>query len=131
MSNTPAVFNYTAPVAHGLGGLAFGLALATLAGARLPFIANERTAIYALGIAGFTACSLGMAKVAMGLGWTNPITVAGILLGALAMLIVGAVYFGIGLPLITSDRAALIALTAIVGVKVALALLTVWFRARG
>jgi len=49
----------------------------------------------------------------------------------LAMLLVGAVYSGVRLPVITSDRAALIALTAIVGVKVTLALTTLLLRTRG
>ena len=53
------------------------------------------------------------------------------ILGTLALLLVAAVYFGFSLPFIASDRAALIVLTAILGVKVSLALLIVWLKARG
>jgi len=130
-ANVPSVFQWTAPIAHALGGLTFLLALVTLAGVRLPILVNDRTAFYALAAAGFLACSLGMAKIAMEQGWTNPITWTGIILGVLALLLVTAVYFGFSVPFLTSDRDALIALTAIVGVKVALALFTVWLRARG
>lgn len=130
-TNVPIVFHWTAPIAHALGFLTFGLALATLAGVNLPLLLNERTAFYALAAAGFLACSLGMAKISMQQGWTNPITLAGMILGTLAILLVAAVYFGFSLPFVASDRAALIVLTAIIGVKVALALLTVWLRTRG
>lgn len=130
-TNVPSAFHWTAPAARALGALTFGLALVTLAGVQLPILVDDRAAFYALAAAGFLACSLGMAKIAMEQGWTNPITLAGILLGALAMLLVAALYFGFSIPFITGDRAALIALTAIIGVKVALALLAVWIRARG
>lgn len=92
---------------------------------------DERTAFYALAAAVFLACSLGMAKISMEQGWTHPVTLGGMILGTLALLLVAAVYFGFSLPFIASDRAALIALTAILGVKVSLALLIVWLKARG
>jgi hypothetical protein len=71
-----------------------------------------------------------MAKISMHQGWTNTITLAGKFLGALAMLLSAAVYFGFSIPSIASDCAALIILTAIIGVKVALASLPVWLKAR-
>lgn len=130
-SNVPSVFHWTAPIAHTLGAASLGLALVTLAGVKLPIFTNDRAAFYALAAAGFLACSLGMAKIAMEQGWANPITLVGMILGTLAVLLVAAVYFGFSIPFITSDRAALVALTAISGVKVALALRTVWLQARG
>lgn len=130
-TNVPIVFHWTAPIAHALGFLTFGLAILTLTGVKLPILVDERTAFYVLAAAGFLACSLGMAKISIEQGWTHPITLAGMILGTLAMLLVAAVYFGFSLPFITDDRAALIALTAVIGVKVALALLTVWLKARG
>lgn len=130
-TNVPIVFHWTAPIAHTLGFLTFGLALLTLAGVKLPILVDERTAFYALAAAGFLACSLGMAKISMQQGWTHPITLAGMMLGTLALLLVAAVYFGFSLPFIASDRATLIALTAIIGVKVSLALFTVWLKSRG
>lgn len=129
-TNVPSVFQWTAPIAHTLGGLSFVLALVTLTGAKLPILISDRTAFYALAAAGFLACSLGMAKIAMQQGWTNPITLLGMFLGTLAMLLVAAVYFGVSIPFIQSDRAALIALTAIIGIKLALALLTAWPQAQ-
>lgn len=129
-TNVPSIFQWTAPIAHTLGALSFVLGLVTLAGAKLPILINDRAAFYALAAAGFLACSLGMAKIAMEQGWTNPITLVGMILGTLATLLVAAVYFGFSIPSITSDRAALIALIAIIGVKIALALLTVWLRMR-
>lgn len=130
-TNVPIVFHWTAPIAHTLGFLTFGLALLTLVGIQLPILVDDRTAFYALAAAGFLACSLGMAKISMEQGWTSPITLAGMFFGALAMVLVAGVYFGFSIPFIASDRAALIALTVIIGFKVALALLTVWLKARG
>jgi hypothetical protein len=123
-TKVPLVFHWTAPIAHTLGFLTFGMALLTLAGANLPIFAGDRTAFYALAAAGFLACSLGMAKTSMERGWTHPVTWIGMFLGALAMSLVAAVYFGFPLPFIVTDRAALIALTAIIGVKVGLAAFT-------
>ncbi|MEW6405892.1 MAG: hypothetical protein AB1649_29215, partial [Chloroflexota bacterium] len=68
--------------AHTLGFLTFGLALVTLAGVNLPILVNDRAAFYALAAARFFACSLGMAKISMEQGWTDPITIAGMILGA-------------------------------------------------
>lgn len=130
-TNVPAFFHWTAHIAHTLGALTFVLAIITLAGFKVPHLVDDRTAFYALAAAGLLACFLGMAKISMEQGWTNPITLAGMFLGTLALLLVTAVYFGFSVPFITSDRVALVALTVIVGIKVALALLTVWFRTRG
>ncbi|HEY3364860.1 MAG TPA: hypothetical protein VGK74_07410 [Symbiobacteriaceae bacterium] len=53
-------------------------------------------------------------------GWLNPFNLAGIVVGALMLLLMGAVLFRIQVPLITGERTAVIALGMMV-LKVLLA----------
>jgi hypothetical protein len=126
--NTATWLNPSNLIANGLGLVTVLYTLAVLAGTRLPLITSSRTAFYGLAAIGFLMCSVGMGKVATGLGWSHPISIVGIVLGVAALALVAAVAFGIRLPWITSDRAALIVLAGLIAVKWTLALVTAGLR---
>ena len=126
--NTAAWLNPTNLIANGLGGGAVVYTLAVLAGTRLPLITSSRAAFYGLAAIGFAMCTVGMSKIATGLGWIHPISVIGIVLGVAALALMAVVAFGVRLPSITDDRAALIVLAALIAVKWALALVTAGLR---
>jgi len=106
-----------------LGFVAAALVIAVLANARLPMLASPRSAFLALAIIGCVMCPLGMRIETY--GWLNPFNVLGIVIGSLITLLILAVLLGIQLPWIADDRAAIIALAALMIVKVILA----WIRA--
>jgi len=116
--NTQAIsFNWTALLS---GGLGLGAALvvgAHLAGWKVPLIATDRSAFYALAILGFGMCTLSMGQTTTHLGWTHPITIAGVALGVLITLLVVVVLAGWQPLLIANDRVALLILMAAVFVK--------------
>jgi hypothetical protein len=116
-------------IANALGVGAVLYTLAVLAGTRLPLITSGRAAFFGLAAIGFAMCTAGMAKVTSGLGWTHPISLVGMVLGVGALALVGVVTFGIRLPFIASDRAALILLAALIVVKWVLALVAAGLRA--
>jgi hypothetical protein len=126
--NTATWLNPTNLIANGLGAGAVLYTLAVLAGTRLPLITSGRAAFYGLAAIGFAMCTVGMGKVATGLGWAHPISIVGSVLGVTALALVAVVAFGIRLPFITNDRAALIVMAALIAVKWALALATVGMR---
>jgi uncharacterized membrane protein YccC len=116
--NSPAIsFNWTALLSSVLG-LAAALAVgAHLAGWKVPFIATDRTAFYALAVLGFGMCTLSMGQTTTHLGWTHPITIAGVVLGVLIVLLVVVVLAGRQPLWIANDRVALLILTVAVIVK--------------
>jgi hypothetical protein len=102
-----------------LGVLAAALVTAVLAGVRLPMVGSERAAFWILVVVGMTMCALGM-KIDT-YGWLNPFNVLGIVIGSLTTLFTLAIFLGIKRPAIPNDRAAIIALAAMMVVKVILA----------
>lgn len=110
----------TNPLLIILGLLAAGVVAAALTGTRLPWIGSDRAALIALIILGMSMCALGMQTVTY--GWLNPFNLIGILLGALALGGAVAVLAGVRVPYISGDRAAIIALSLLMAVKVALAI---------
>ena len=97
------------------------LVLAVLTGRKVPLISGDRAAFIALAVIGFGMCSIGMGKIATGLGWTHPITIVGIVLGTLIILFVIAMLAGWQVPFIADYRAAFITVAVIGLVKWALA----------
>ncbi|HYF94531.1 MAG TPA: hypothetical protein VD969_20120 [Symbiobacteriaceae bacterium] len=100
-----------------LGLVSAGIAYAGIAGVYL----SQRTALIALMVVGMTLCALGMKPDKY--PFTNPFMIAGSLVGAVALLIGLAGIFGFKLPYVTDARAALIGVTALMALKVAIALL--------
>ena len=104
-----------------LGLLAAGLVFMVLTGRDVPIVGNGAGALLALGIIGIAMCTLGgIGSVQSTLGWTHPLTIAGSILGVLALLVVALPLFGVRLPLIADTRSAVLALAVIMLVKVGL-----------
>ena len=109
------------PIATGiLGVLAAGLVVATLLGVPLPLLGSDRAVLIVLAILGMAMCGLGMQLDTY--GWTHPANLVGIVLGVLALLLIVLTLFGVRLPFIATDRAAIVALTGIMVTKMAVAL---------
>jgi hypothetical protein len=83
-------------------------------------IFSERMALIVVTIIGMTLCSAGIGQIATRGDWLHPIAILGYLFGTLILCIVGATLLGIKLPLITTERAALIAVILIGIVKIML-----------
>ncbi len=104
-----------------LGLLAAGLVFMVLTGRDVPIVGNGAGALLALGIIGIAMCTLsGIGSVQSTLGWTHPLTIAGSILGVLALLVVALPLFGVHLPLIADTRSAVLALAVIMLIKVGL-----------
>jgi hypothetical protein len=101
-----------------LGLLTTAFVAAALANVKIPMIDNDRAAFIVLAVLGVVMCSLGM-RIEI-YGWLNPFNVVGIVLGSLLLLLTALVLFDVRLPLITSDRAAMVAMAVIMVIKVVL-----------
>lgn len=102
-----------------LGISEVGIVAATLANVQLPLIGNPRIALIALVVIGMAMCSMGMELTKY--GWGNPFNVIGTVLGVIMLIIGMAAIFGISLPLITSEREAMLALAVLMVIKVVIA----------
>ena len=104
-----------------LGLLAAGPVFMVVTGRDIPIVGNGAGALLALGIIGIVMCALsGIGTVQPTLGWTHPLTIAGSILGVLAVLVVSLPLFGVHLPLIADTRSAVLALAVIMLIKVGL-----------
>ncbi len=104
-----------------LGLVAAGLVFMVLTGRDVPIVGNGAGALLTLGIIGIAMCTLsGIGSVQSTLGWTHPLTIAGSILGVLALLVAALPLFGIRLPLIADTRTAVLALAIIMLAKVGL-----------
>ena len=106
------------PIATGiLGVLAAGLVVATLLGVPLPLLGSDRAVLIVLAVLGMAMCGLGMQLGVY--GWTHPANLVGIVLGVLALVLIVLTLFGVRLPSIATDRAAIFALAGIMIAKLA------------
>ncbi len=104
-----------------LGLVAAGLVFMVLTGRHVPIVGNGAGALLTLGLIGIAMCTLsGIGSVQSTLGWTHPLTIAGSILGVLALLVIALPLFGIRLPLIADTRSAVLALAIIMVAKVGL-----------
>ena len=104
-----------------LGIVALVMVVAVLTGRQLPLISTERGAVLALTVIGIVMCMLGgIGPTQSQYGWTHPFMLVGIVLGALALIVSGLTLIGanVSVPLISTDRSALIALSVIIVLKV-------------
>jgi hypothetical protein len=100
-------------------GLAAALVVwSGLSGVKLPLVSSPRSALIVLTVIGMAMCGLGM-KIGQ-YGWLHPTTLLGILLGIFMLGMVIAVLAGVRLPLIGSERQALLALAGFGMLKVLL-----------
>jgi hypothetical protein len=83
----------------------------------------DRLALLGVTALGMALCSAGVGKVAAASAWLDPAGIAGSVLGAVALSVVGARLLGKPLPLVgvRSDRAAVVLVVAIAAVKVGVA----------
>jgi hypothetical protein len=104
-----------------LGALAAYVVWAALKGAQLPVVSGVRGAFWAVTGIGFVMCAVGGIGAGLarsGQNWLDPFMLAGIALGVVALAVVASVAFGLRLPLVADDRAALLVLAGIVAAKV-------------
>ena len=87
-----------------LGIVALVLIVSTWSGRRLPLIQNDRASLIALLVIGFAMCMAG------GISKT-------ILVGILILIVAGSALFHLPLFWLTSDRAAILTIAALVAVK--------------
>ena len=121
MATNTATSSANGIITLALGLLAAGLVFMVLTGRDVPIVGNGAGALLALGIIGMAMCTLsGIGSVQSTLGWTHPLTIAGSILGVLALLIVVLPLLGVQLPLVADTRSAVLALTIIMLVKVGL-----------
>ncbi len=93
------------------------LAIAMIAGFRLPWLVSPRTALIALFIAGFAICTGGIGRVSSINAWTHPLAIFGYLIGFAIIVIAVAAFLNKPLPMISNDRSAFIAITGLIGLK--------------
>jgi len=109
MKSNTTTLKWNSTLSNVLGVAAALFAVVYLAGVKLPLITTDRAAFYTLAVVGFGMCMLTMGRTATGLGWSHPITLAGIVLGVLIMFLVVAVAAGWSLPFIADERTAFLA----------------------
>lgn len=108
-----------------VSGVISGLAMfAGFTGTKLPLIANTRSAVIVLTITGFAMCSLGAIGAFIAKAPLHPLTIAGYVFGALALLAGVVQVFKLGVPYIQDPRNALIVITAAIIIKFAVARLS-------
>ncbi len=86
---------------------------------QLPLINTDRAAFIALSILGMAMCSAGGIGTAIARrGWKDGVTILGSVIGVLTLALIALVLLGVPLPLITTDRDAILTLAGIGVVKV-------------
>ncbi len=129
MKATANWFDITAIMSMLLGMLVVYIVTAVPANTRVPFVGSDRAAFFSVFVLGFIMCAIaGIGRTQVTLGWLHPITIIGTVLGILALVLAIAVFtgrtaflsaaatiFGASTASVVSDdRVALIALTAII-----------------
>ena len=90
-----------------------------LSGKKVSLLSDLRVDIILIVVLGMAIYTLGgIGRVAAQNAWAHPLAVLASVIGAAIMLITLAVFAGWKLPMIQSDRQALIAVTILVGVKI-------------
>jgi hypothetical protein len=82
---------------------------------------SDRSAFIVLAAAGIIMCTTGMEIQRY--GWANPFNLIGSAIGIVSLILVVAVITGLPLPGLNSERAAFLALSTLIGLKVVLDLL--------
>lgn len=95
------------------------IVIAVMTGVKIPVIGNGKGAFFALALVGMQLCGKAFT---IGFLPHNPITWVGVALGVFNLLLVAAVIFRLHLPLITTERAATLALGLSMAAKVVLAM---------
>ena len=121
MNANPAANSFPAVTAHLLGILLVLAAVAFTLGVKLPFISTYRAVIIVLLIGGLVICPVGgLGRVAAANAWTHPLSIMGYLLAALIVVVGGAYLLGRPLPVISGDRAYVLAISGLIFAKIIL-----------
>lgn len=105
-----------------IAGLIGAIALISgLTGKKLLFVTDTRSAVIVLAAAGFLMCSFGALGVFITKAPLHPLTIAGYVLGTLALLAGIAQLFSIKVPVLSDPKNALIVIAAIIIIKVVIA----------
>jgi hypothetical protein len=102
-----------------LGVIEAVIATASLARIELPLIGSGRAALVVFFVIGMAMCGMGMGIAQY--GWLNPFNLVGIVIGVLILAIGAMAVFGVRLSFMIDDRAAILAIAALMVVKVVLA----------
>lgn len=111
--------------------IGIGLIVAFLAGAQLPLVTSDRRAVAALAVLGWVGCSMGVGPVTQAIGWRDPLVLAAIGLGVVALSLIAIVALdradvlatvagSVGLGDVPGNRIALVALGLVMVAKVGL-----------
>jgi hypothetical protein len=102
-----------------LGLLIVGVLIAAFSGRKIPLLSNIRFDLVVLIVLGMAMCaSGGIGRVAALNAWGHPLAIVGYVLGAAILLVAGAVFFNVRLPLIANDQQALLLVAGPIGAKV-------------
>jgi hypothetical protein len=95
MQPNASTFTGNAFAANLLGILAALMVVALLANVRLPLLGSDRAAFISLVVVGMAMCAVGgIGRAQSTLGWTDPVTLVGIVIGSLALVLIAAVLAG-------------------------------------
>ncbi len=104
------------------------ITLTVLAGKTLPLINSPRAALWGLLILGMAACSGGIGQVGASNRWASPLAILGYLLGAAILVVFAAGLSGWQLPLVQTQTQALVAVSALMVVKLVIGAVGYFFR---
>lgn len=82
---------------------------------------SGRTGVIVVTLVGMAMCTPGIGKVASSGNWLSVSGILGSVLGVLALVIAGAAMTGNSLPMISNERAAMVAIAVIIVAKLGVA----------
>jgi len=95
MQPNASTFTGSAFAANLFGILAALMVVALLANIRLPLLGSDRAAFISLVVVDMAMCAVGgIGRAQSTLGWTDPVTLVGIVIGSLALVLIAAVLAG-------------------------------------
>jgi hypothetical protein len=115
MSQTSAI----SPSVLILAALAVAVVFLTLRGSSLPLLSNLKVDLAILLVLGMTLCAQGgIGRVAASGQWAHPLAIVGYVLGAAILILAGAVFFDVKLPVVTSQQQAFVIIAALMAAKI-------------
>jgi hypothetical protein len=91
-------------------------------GKKIPLLSNVKVDVVLVVVIGMAMCMPGIGRVAAENTWTHPLSLLSILLGILILVVATSVFVGFQLPLVRTPQGALLAIAALIGVKIMISL---------
>ncbi len=113
--------NEKQPLVALFGLLSVLLVAAVLTNVTLQFGIGDRLAFVSLVVLGLSMCGTGKLGLGVVYGWANPLHLIGYVLGTISLVLAVFVLFGWPIPLIATERAAIVALAVLMLLKVGVA----------